>query len=93
MYSTPMCAPSLYNPNWHLSRGQYREYTSYCQVPLAGPKYPCSGTTFQGVPFPSAVFPYTVFPHQLSGPAGSTMQKKMITVATATPESSAADRT
>lgn len=60
---------------------------------LSGPTNPLGGRLFHGVPFPSAVLLYTVFPHQLNEPAGSVMQKKMMTVATATPESNAADRT
>ena len=65
----------------------------HCQVPFAGPKYPDAGRLLYGVPFASAVCSYTVFPHQFNDPAGRVMQKKMMTVDTATPESSAAEST
>lgn len=65
----------------------------YCQVPFAGPKYPESGSLLYGTPCASAVFRYTVLPHHFNDPAGKIMQKNIMTVDTATPESSAAEST
>jgi hypothetical protein len=65
----------------------------HSHVLFGGPKYPCGGRPLYGVPLPSAVVLDTLFPHQLNEPAGRVMQKNMITVATATPQSSAADKT
>lgn len=71
----------------------HKSEKNHSHVPLRGPKYPDSGSAFHGVPLPSAVRADTVLPHQCSGPAGRVMQKNMMTVATATAQSSAAERT
>ena len=64
------------------------------------PKVEFGATERRGVPFQSAVFWKTMLPHHVwmvfapIVPAlGNCRQKKMITAETATPESSAADKT
>ena len=84
------------------ARKAYTQLASL-QSTIKEPTYPNvspSASWYIGVPFASAVSNGTVLPHQIAilfAPivpfAGYCRQKKMITTATATPESKAAERT
>jgi hypothetical protein len=63
------------------------------QDQVFGPKVSFTPNSFHGIPCASTVPPSTVFPHQLRETLGKTKVKKITIAETATPESSAADRT